>query len=242
MEPDSALFIRDKEEKLKALIIEDNADVVEAVSLCLQLRWPDVELSTAIEGAKGIEMAESESVDIIILDLNLPDIDGFEVLKRIRSFSNVPIVILTVRGQEDDQAKGLEMGADDYIVKPFKLRDLVARVNAVLRRSRVSTVGVEQPSVVRGKLTLNLTTNEARLGGRKIKLTPTESKVLYVLMKNAGHTLNSAKISQEVWGKEYIRTNNVRTYIRRLRDKLNDSPPQIILSQRGEGYKFISPM
>ena len=227
---------------MRALIIEDNADVVEAVSLCLQLRWPEVALSVAVEGTRGIEISESESLDIIILDINLPDIDGFEVLKRIRSFSNVPIVILTVRGEEDDQARGLEMGADDYIVKPFRPRDLVARVNAVLRRSRISKVSVEQPSLVRGKLTLNLTTNEVQLGEKQVKLTPNESTVLYVLMNNVEHTISSEKISQEVWGKECINTALVRTYIRRLRHKLNDSPPQIILNERGKGYKFITPM
>lgn len=226
---------------MRALIIEDNADVVEAVSLCLQLRWPEVILSIATEGAKGIETLESESFDVIILDINLPDIDGFAVLERIRSFSNVPIIILTVRGNEDDQARGLEMGADDYIVKPFRPRDLVARVNAVLRRSRVSKVTVEQPSLVRGKLMLNLTTNQVQLGEKIVKLTPTECRVLYVLMNNVEHTLSSKKISQDIWGQEYMKTELVRTYIRRLRDKLNDNPPQIILSRRGEGYKFISP-
>ena len=226
---------------MRALIIEDNADVVEAVSLCLQLRWPEVILSIATEGAKGIETLEYESFDVIILDINLPDIDGFAVLERIRSFSNVPIIILTVRGNEDDQARGLEMGADDYIVKPFKPRCFVARVNAVLRRSRVSKVIVTQSSIVRGKLMLNLTTNQVQLGEKIVKLTPTECRVLYVLMNNVEHTLSSKKISQDIWGQEYMKTELVRTYIRRLRDKLNDNPPQIILSRRGEGYRFVSP-
>lgn len=226
---------------MKALIIEDDANVVEAVSLCLQLRWPEVTLSIAAEGTKGIEILESGFFDLVILDINLPDIDGFEVLKWIRSFSNVPIVVLTVRGKEDESARGLEMGADDYIVKPFRPRDLIARVNSVLRRAGVPKVTTEQPLVVRGKLILNLTTNEVRLGEEIAKLTPNESKVLYVLMNNVEHTLSSKKISQGVWGEEYMNTDLVRTYIRKLRDKLNDNPPQIILNQRGEGYKFISP-
>ena len=226
---------------MKVLIIEDDANVVEAVSLCLQLRWPEVTLSSATEGTKGIEILESGSFDVVILDINLPDIDGFEVLKQIRSFSNVPIIILTVREHEDDQTRGLEIGADDYIVKPFRPRDLIARVNSVLRRAGVPKVATEQPLVVRGKLILNLTTNEGQLGEEVVKLTPTECRVLYVLMTNLEHTLSSKKISQEVWGEEYTNTDPVRTYIRRLRDKLNDKPPQIILNQRGEGYKFISP-
>lgn len=226
---------------MKVLIIEDSAEVVEAVSLCLQLRWPEVTLSVAAEGAKGIEILESGPFDIVILDINLPDINGFEVLRRIRSSSNIPIIILTVREGEDDQTKGLEMGADDYIVKPFRPRDLISRVNAVLRRTRISKVTAEEPSIVRGKLILNLTTNSIRLGEEIIKLTPTECKLLYVLMNNAERTLNSKKISQEVWGKEYTNSDRLRTYIRRLRNKLKDNPPQIILNQRGGGYRFVSP-
>ncbi len=226
---------------MKILIIEDDANVVEAISLCLQLRWPEVTLSAAVEGSRGMEILESESYDIIILDINLPDMDGFEVLRRIRGYSNVPIIILTVREKEEDQVRGLEMGADDYIIKPFKPRDLIARVNSVLRRTRVSEPTVEQPLVVRGKLILNLTTNEVRLGEEIAKLTPNESKMLYILMNNEKHMIGNGKISQEVWGKEYTSTGAVRTYIRRLRDKLKDKPPQIILSKRGEGYSFVSP-
>lgn len=226
---------------MRVLIIEDSAEIVEAISLCLQLRWPEVTLSISEDGTGGIEILQSESFDIVILDLNLPDIDGFKVLDQIRSLSDVPIIIVTVRGGEEDQAKGLEMGADDYIVKPFSPRDLVARVNAVLRRARVPKVTGDQPSVVRGKLTLNLATNEVLLGDQIIKLTPSESKLLYVLMKNAEATLSSKKISPEAWGKEYMNTNLLRTYIRRLRDKLKDDPPQIILTERGEGYRFVSP-
>ena len=226
---------------MRVLIIEDSHEVVEAVALCLQLRWPEVTISTAAGGAVGVELMKSDSIDIVILDINLPDIDGFEVLKRIRSFSNVPIVMLTVRGKEEDQARGLEMGADDYIVKPFRPRDLVARVNAVLRRYNIPKVSRELPTIVRGKLTLNITKNEAQLGDKIIKLTPTESKLLYVLMENGKGTILNDKISQEVWGKEHTNTDRLRTYIRRLRNKLNDNPPQIILTEYGEGYKFISP-
>jgi len=227
---------------LKALIIEDSIDVVEAVSLCLQLRWPEVTISIATEGAKGIGILKSGPFDIVILDINLPDIDGFKVLRQIRSLSNVPIIILTVREQEDDQTRGLEMGADDYIVKPFRPRDLIARVNAVLRRTRVSEAAAGQTSVIRGKLTLNLTTNNVQLGEDMVKLTPTECKMLYVLMNNAKQTLRSNEILKEVWGQKHVNTDLVRTYIRRIRDKLKDKPPQIILNQRGGGYRFVTPV
>lgn len=226
---------------MNALIIEDDFNVVEAVSLCLQLRWPEVNISVAAEGTDGIEMTQSRSFDITILDINLPDIDGFEVLRQIRSFSNVPIIILTVRGAEDDQAKGLEMGADDYIVKPFRPRDLIARVNSVLRRTHVSTTAIDKPSVVRGKLTLNLATNSVQLGEEVVKLTPTECKVLYVLMNNTEHTLSNKEILQEVWRGEHRNSDVLRTQVRKLRNKLKDKPPQIILNQRGGGYRFVSP-
>ena len=226
---------------MNALIIEDDANVVEAVSLCLQLRWPEVDISFATDGAGGVDMTKLKPFDITILDINLPDIDGFEVLKQIRSFSNMPIIILTVRGNEDDQAKGLEMGADDYVVKPFRPRDLVARMNAVLRRSRISVDITEQPSIIRGKFILNLSSNDVRIGEDTVKLTPTESKLLYTLMKNAGVTLSISQILQEVWGKESASPEILRTQVRRIRDKIKDKPPSIILNQRGIGYRFVSP-
>jgi two-component system KDP operon response regulator KdpE len=227
---------------LKILIIEDDANVVVAIKLCLQIRWPEVAIAASPLGLKGVEMAKSLLFDIILLDLNLPDTDGLEVLRQIRCFSNVPIIIVSVRGGEDDQAKGLEMGADDYIVKPFRPRDLVARVNSVLRRSHVFEVAEESQSIARGELILRLANNEAQLRGETIKLTPNESKLLYVLMTKAEYMLSSDKILEEVWGKDFVATDVVRTYVRRLRDKLKDKPPQIILNQRGVGYRFVSPM
>ncbi|MGB2813684.1 MAG: response regulator transcription factor [Dehalococcoidales bacterium] len=226
---------------MNALIIEDDANVVEAVTLCLQLRWPEVDISVAVEGIEGIKMSKLVPFDITILDINLPDIGGFEVLKQVRSFSSMPIIILTVRGEEDDQARGLEMGADDYVIKPFRPRDLIARVNAVLRRSRISMEVTELPSLTRGNFTLNLGNNNFRIGEDTVKLTPTESKLLYALMKNAGTTLSNNEILQEVWGKESVNPEILRTHIRRLRDKIKDKPPSIILNQRGIGYRFASP-
>lgn len=226
---------------MKALIIEDNPDVIEAVSLCLQLRWPDVDISAAVEGLEGIKVLNSGAFDIVILDINLPDIDGFEVLARVRSFSNVPVLILTVRGKEGDQARGLETGADDYIVKPFRPRDLIARVNAILRRTHTLDNAAEEHSLLRGNLLFNLATNEVHLRDRAIKLTPREGRLLYVLMRHAEETLSSNQLLGEVWGKEQAGIDTLRTYIRRLRDKLRDNPPQVILNERGNGYRFVNP-
>jgi DNA-binding response OmpR family regulator len=231
-----------KEADLKVMIIEDSPEVVEAVSLCLQLRWPETEIIVSAEGTRGIESLRSNDFDILILDINLPDVDGFQVLQNVRSFSDVPTIILTVRGKEDDQARGLEMGADDYIVKPFRPRDLVARVNAVLRRYTLGVVGKEKPTIVRGKLTLNLTNNEVTLREKTCKLTPTEAKLLYVLMENPEDTLSGEKIASAIWGKEPADTDELRTYVRRLRNKLKDNPPRVILTDYGEGYKFVTPV
>lgn len=186
-------------------------------------------------------MLQSEGFDIVILDLNLPDIDGFEVLRQIRLFSNVPTIILTVREKEEEEVTGLEIGADDYIIKPFRPRDLVARVNAVLRRTESPKSIQIQPYITRGRLTLNLTNNEIRLGNEVATLTPNESRLLYVLMENAEKTVSSEKIAKAMWAKECATTELIRTYIRRLRDKLKDYPPRIILTEHGEGYRLVIP-
>lgn len=226
---------------MKVLIIEDSPEIVEAVSLCLQLRWPHVEVIVAAEGSLGVEMLENGAADIVILDINLPDIDGFDVLRRIRSFSDVPVVILTVRERDDDQTRGLEMGADDYIVKPFRPRDLVARVNAVLRRSYAPRTAAPHSIIRRGGMTLNFTSHELCMDDRVIKLTPTEARLLYVLMENAEDTLTGDRLSREVWGREMDNTDALRTYVKRLRSKLQDSPPRMLLTDYGEGYKFVYP-
>ena len=227
---------------MKVMIIEDSPEVVEAVSLCLQLRWPETEVTVSAEGGRGVESIRTDPFDILILDINLPDMDGFKVLQEVRSFTNIPVIMLTVRGKEDDQTRGLEMGADDYIIKPFRPRDLVARVNAVLRRYSSNTTSKEKPTIVRGKLTLNLSNNEVLLDDKRVKLTPTESKLLYVLMENPEETISGERITTEVWGRETTDTDELRTYVRRLRNKLKDTPPRIILTDYGEGYKFIIPI
>lgn len=226
---------------MKALIIEDDPNVAEAVSLCFQLRWPTVKLTVVAEGKKGIDALNSKSYDVVLLDINLPDMSGFDVLENIRSFSDVAVIILTVHDKEDEQVKGLELGADDYIMKPFKPRDLIARINSVIRRSRISRETDRTPVISRGSMSLNLTKNEVILSDRVEKLTPNETQVLYTLMSSPGTIISSEEISRAVWGKVFDDNNRVRTYIRRLRIKLNDSPPLLLKSKRGKGYSFTSP-
>jgi two-component system, OmpR family, response regulator VicR len=234
-------MVINRRKRMKALIIEDDENVAEAVSLCFQLRWPEITLNRVTEGKKGIDIISARPVDIIILDINLPDMSGFEVLKNIRGFSNVPVIILTVLDKEDEQVHGLELGADDYIIKPFRPRDLIARVNSVLRRTNSAKLFDQSPVITLGSVSLNLSKNEVKLDERVEKLTPNETHVLYTLMSSPGNTISSEQILKTVWGEVFPDNNRVRTYIRRLRLKLNDDPPLLIKSKRGKGYSFITP-
>ena len=231
---------------MKALLIEDSQEIVNAVSLTFGLRWPEANLLSADEGDKGIRMVEEESPDIVILDINLPDMSGFDVLERIRLFSDVPVIILTVRGEQIDELTGLEMGADDYIVKPFSPANLLTRVKAVLRRSGIhSSQETKLPPVVAGDLTINFSSREVIRGNERASLTPTEYKVLFCLVRNQGKIVAQDVIKQQVYGNEarYVDGTALKRYIYQLRNKLGDSAdhPQLILNERGIGYRFVRP-
>ena len=229
---------------MKALIIEDAADIVETISLCFELRWPEVEVISTPEGKKGLTLAETESPDIIILDLGLPDSDGFEVLKSIRSFSNVPIIIVTVRGDELDRVKGLELGADDYVTKPFSHMELLARMKAVLRRTRLPELQAEEKHFHSPRLTIDFATRTVTVNGQPVRLTPTEYNLLHYLVLNAGTVLTHWALLEKCWGEEYTDSPEyLKVYIQRLRNKLEEDPsnPQLLISERGVGYKFVSP-
>ena len=229
---------------MKVLIVEDSPEVVEIVRLCFDLRWPGtVVISTAL-GNEGVELVETESPDVVILDLGLPDIDGLDALKEIRSFSDIPIVILSVRDDEVSRVKGLEMGADDYVVKPFSHMELLARVRAVFRRSQMPQLrGGEKPMVL-GGLMIDFAGREITQRGENVQLTPTEWRMLTELVRNEGKVLSYEALLRRVWGDDYVGdTEYIKKYIYRLRQKLEDDPesPRIILSARGMGYKFMRP-
>jgi two-component system KDP operon response regulator KdpE len=205
------------------------------------MRWPDSVIISVSQGEKGIELVETESPDVVLLDIGLPDMDGFEVLRQIRFFSSVPIIIETVEDEEVDRIRGLELGADDYITKPFSYMELLARVKAVLRRSQMAEFKGSKTNFVSGNLAINFATREVRLGDKVIKLTPTEYRLLYLLVRNKGQVLTQRKLMQQVWGEDYIEnTDYLRAYIRRLRDKLRDNPPRMILTEHGLGYRFVN--
>ncbi len=226
---------------MKVLIIEDDMDIVEAISLAFQIRWPEAQVVSTHLGEKGIEMVETEAPDIAILDLGLPDISGFDVLKGVRLFSNVPLIILTVRAEEADIIKGLEWGADDYIVKPFRQLELLARVKSLIRRQ--SPPG-EEPPLSCGPLHFDPTTRQLTNGEREVDLTRTEGEILHHLMKNAGHVATHSRLAEAVWGEDYPGVaDSLKVHIRRLREKIEADPshPQLILTKSGIGYSLVKP-
>ncbi len=227
---------------MKVVVIDATPSIAEVVTVCFQLRWSNTIVLSAGDGAKGLELIEAESPDVVILDIVLDDMDGFQVLGELRRFSQVPVIILTVRGEDTDIAKGLELGADDYIVKPFSHIELVARVQAVLRRAHRLPVTTEEHPFVSGKLSVDFAKNEVRLDGKLVKLTFTESKLLYHLVRNEGRLLTHENLLRKVWGEPYIDGKDLlRVHIQHLRQKVRDGvqSPSIIATEHGMGYKFV---
>jgi two-component system KDP operon response regulator KdpE len=228
---------------VKILVVDDASEVVESVRLGFMLQWREVEVIGAADGQTALDLVERESPDLVLLDIGLPDLDGFKVLEEIRAFSDVPVVMLTARDDTMDKVKGLELGADDYITKPFNHLELLARVRAVLRRLDMPAPKSRAPSFKAGELEVDFAAPEARLGGKRLNLTPTEYKLLYHLVRNAGRVLPHGTLLAKVWGREYVdEVDYVRVYIRRLRDKLGDDPdqPRYIQTERGLGYRFLA--
>jgi two-component system KDP operon response regulator KdpE len=229
---------------MKLLVVDDEPDVVESVRLGFTLQWRDVDVLGAGKGEQALDLIEQERPDIVLLDIGLPDIDGFEVLRQVRAFSDVPVVMLTARDDAMDKVKGLELGADDYVTKPFNHLELMARVKALLRRLDMPPPTSRAPSFRSGPLEVAFARQEARLDGQRLDLTPTEYKLLYHLVRNVGHVLAHTTLLAKVWVREYVdEVDYVRVYIRRLRDKLGDSPeaPRFIATERGLGYRFLPP-
>ena len=226
---------------MTVLIIEDDREIIEVISLAFDIRWSGVKVVSTHLGEKGIGLVESEKPDIVILDLGLPDIGGFDVLKEIRAFSDVPVLILTVRGEEADVVKGLEWGADDYMVKPFRQMELLSRIRALTRRASPS--GRETP-LVYGELSFDPSTRQLIYGQREINLTRTEGIILHSLMRNAGRVVTHSALAEALWGEEYPdATGALKVYILRLRQKLEADPsqPKLIVAKPSIGYQLVKP-
>ena len=227
---------------MKVLVVDDEPDVIEVVNLCFGLRWPEADVSSAQTGEEALRLLELDPPDLLLLDIVLPGIDGFEVCQEVRRISDVPIVMVSARDSEVDKVRGLEMGADDYITKPFSHLELLARVRAVLRRyqNQLPAVGEVFES---GELRVDYASRQVTVSGKLVRLTPTEYSLLFHLTRNAGRVLPHHTLLAKVWGREYTdEIDYLKVYIRRLRQKLEGDPENIgqIISERGVGYKFVA--
>ena len=229
---------------MRILVVDDEPDVVEVIELTFSLQWPGSEVIAATDGESALKAFQAGSPDVVVLDVGLPEMSGFEVCRRLRAISDVPILMLTVKGEELDRLKGLELGADDYIVKPFSPLELVARTRAVLRRSQAAPLAVSSRIIVDGELTLDLDNREVTLRGQSAKLTPTEGRILSQLVANAGRVVTQKTLLAKVWGWESDDDMlMLKVHIARLRQKLDDDAhnPRYIFTERGLGYRFVKP-
>ena len=224
----------------RILAVDDEARMVRFIRL--NLEHDGFQVVEAYNGSQALEQIRTNLPDLVLLDVMMPDIDGFEVLRMIRETNNIPVIMLTAKGDEEDRIKGLELGADDYITKPFSPRELVSRVRAVLRRTDTTTASTRDIIEVDDRLKIDFNRREVWVDGELIKLRPTEYRLLYHLVQNAGWVLTHDQILTKVWGYEYRdEPHYVRLYINYLRQKIEKDPanPKYILTERGVGYRFI---
>lgn len=227
--------------RIRVLVVDDEPQTVKYVSANLKARG--YEVLTAHDGREALKVFRENPVDLVILDIMMPGPDGFEVCEAIRRESDVPIIMLSARGQEKDIVRALNLGADDYLTKPFGVEEMLARVQAVLRRASRSTVGPRPPIRI-GDLEIDFTQRRVTVQGREVHLTPTEYELLATLALNAGRVLTHRMLLQTVWGPEYgSETEYLWAYIRRLRQKIEPDPqnPRYILTEPGVGYWMAPP-
>lgn len=221
------------------LVVEDERQI--AAILQYNLERAGYRVSVALDGEEALAKAAREVPDLIVLDLMLPAVDGFTVCRQLRTYTSVPILILTARGEEEDKIRGLELGADDYVTKPFSPREVIARVRALLRRSQGQVAAAESGPLVFEGLEIDLVAREVRKDGRVVPLTVREYELLKYLALRPGQPFTREALLEDVWGYEYhgdIRTVDVT--VRRLREKIEDDPssPSFLLTRRGVGYMF----
>jgi len=208
----------------------------------LNLEHDGFQVLEAYRGAQAIDRLRTGLPDLVLLDVMMPDIDGFEVLRMIREISSVPVIMLTAKSEEDDRVHGLELGADDYVTKPFSPRELVSRVKAVLRRTEGTTGTIHGLLEVDDRLKIDFDRHEVWVEDKLVNLRPTEYRLLYHLVQNAGWVISHDQILTNVWGYEYRdQPHYVRLYINYLRKKLEKDPanPKYILTERSTGYRFV---
>ena len=228
------------QERRRVLVVDDEERMVRFIRM--NLEHDGFQVSEAFNGKQAIQRLRDIKPDLILLDVMMPDLDGFDVLEMIREISSVPVIMLTAKGEEDDRVRGLELGADDYVSKPFSPRELVSRVKAVLRRTEAASGSMHGLLEIDDRLKIDFDRREIWLEGKLVKLRPTEYRLLYHLVQNAGWVVSHDQLLQKVWGYEYRdEPHYVRLYINYLRQKLEKEPasPRYILTERGVGYRFV---
>jgi DNA-binding response OmpR family regulator len=224
----------------RILVVDDEERMVRFIHL--NLEHDGFQVTDAFNGTQALDKVRSSLPDLILLDIMLPDLDGFEVLRIIREISSVPVIMLTAKGEEDDRVRGLELGADDYVTKPFSPRELVSRVRAVLRRTETAGAPTHDLIKVDDRLKIDFDRHEVWVNNEIVQLRPTEYRLLYHLVQNAGWVIPHDQLLAKVWGYEYRdEPHYVRLYINYLRNKIEEDPanPKYILTERGIGYRFI---
>ena len=229
----------DKMHRPRILIVDDDLPIIKFLRANLQAEG--YETLAAMDGAEALETVERELPDLIILDIMMPKVDGVEVCRRLREWSQIPIIMLSARGDATDKVECLNLGADDYVSKPFSVEVLLARVKAVLRRAQAIGAIPTQPSFTAGDIQINFAKRQVTVAGKEVKLTPTEYALLQELVLNAGKVLTHAHLLNKVWGLEYREEKEyLHVFIPRLRAKLEPDPrnPRYITAMSGVGYQF----
>jgi DNA-binding response OmpR family regulator len=233
-------MVDDQFKNRRILVVDDEERMARFIHL--NLEYDGFEVIEAYDGMEAIRRLRDTMPDLVVLDVMLPDIDGFEVLKLVREISAVPVIMLTAKGEEEDRVHGLELGADDYVTKPFSPRELVSRVRAVLRRTESAGTASHELMEVDDRLKIDFGRREVWVEGQIVKLRPTEYRLLYHLVQNAGWVQTYDQLLSKVWGYEYRdEPHYVRLYVNYLRQKLEADPPnpKYILTERGVGYRFV---
>jgi len=226
---------------MKLLIVDDDVLLADTLRLGLRGEWPETTILTANNGATALQLFFEEKPDLMILDVNMPDMDGFHVLSRVRERSEVPVIMLTVQDEEAHKVRALEAGADDYVTKPFGVMELVARIRAVMRRGNDRNTPVDNTKTLIGDLSIDHIMGRVTVKGREVDLTPIEYMVLVALARQPGRVLSRDAILAQVWGPEYRgETSLVKTYVRRLRQKTEIDPtnPRLIVTEGRRGYRL----
>jgi DNA-binding response OmpR family regulator len=225
---------------MKILVVDDDPHIRHSLTIGFRLQWPGSTILPAEDGEAALRLLQEHDPDVVLLDVALPGMSGYEVLEEIRRISSTPVIMLTARGEETDQVQGLELGADDYVVKPFGHLALVARIRAVMRRADGSTRQV--PDFAAGDLAVDFRAKQVTVGGEPVKLTPVEYKILEHLARNAGRLVSHEALVTRALGHEGGPGGEyLKVFVSRLRSKIERDGRRFIETERGLGYRFVSP-